>query len=121
MKKKSYSWTKTLKNGGAVYIAGSSYVSFINSTISNNFAEQSGGGIYITDNATVTIGGTKISFNLALYKNGGGIVCDYNADCLIHKKSAIEGNKAKVSGGGIYTSSTQLAVVESKMISNIAK
>ena len=39
---------------------------------------------------------------------------------MIHKKSTIEGNKAKISGGGIYTSSTQLAVVESKMISNIA-
>jgi hypothetical protein len=111
---------KALNNGGAFYITDDSRVSLLNSTILNNFAGKNGGGMYIDNDASIEIVNTKVLSNRANNGDGGGIMCQQNARCWIHKFSTLEQNIAKKRGGGIYTSSNNVAVVDSTMFSNVA-
>ena len=113
----------------------------IDSTISDNTADDDGAGLYIVS-STATITGSTFSGNHAIGGRGGGIrnsgttvLTDstvsgnqsgrgaggiYNNSALTIINSTISGNQANEDGGGIYNTSNTLAVTNSTISDNSA-
>jgi uncharacterized repeat protein (TIGR01451 family) len=60
-------------NGGGIYNANGGSLTTTNSTITDNFADDSGGGIFNSSGATATSTNDTISDNSAAIASGGGI------------------------------------------------
>jgi hypothetical protein len=82
--------------GGAIYNCPSSSMTIINTTISENSAEEGGG---ICNGGTLTIINSTFSGNIARHHKGGGI---RNYGYLTLTNSTISGNRASGVGGGIH-------------------
>jgi Right handed beta helix region len=82
--------------GGAIYNCPSSSLTIINSTISQNTAEEGGG---ICNGGTLTILNSTFSGNVARHRKGGGI---RNYGIVTLTSSTISGNRASSVGGGIH-------------------
>lgn len=82
--------------GGGIYNCPGSTLTLINTTISENSAEEGGG---ICNGGILTIINSTFSGNTARHRKGGGIR-NYGALTMIN--STISGNRASVAGGGIH-------------------
>lgn len=106
----------TGKNGGAVYIKGTSATTFTmnGGSILQSTALNNGGALYL-DGGTVTLNGGTISRNLAQKGNGGGIYIKGGnftmpelSTAEISKNAAYSRNSDGFgSGGGVYVTSTE--------------
>lgn len=97
----------SLKNGGGIFITGSSSPLVISSTIQNNISGDSGGGVYCFG-ATPTLSRSVITNNQT-DKNGGGVYVSNNARPIL-VNMVIYDNLAKYNGGGVYVESASLIV-----------
>jgi CSLREA domain-containing protein len=81
--------------GGGIFTNGS--LSLVNSTLSENSTGGGGGGIMSNSNSHLRIRKTTFSNNSAF--NGGGL---YSRGVITVTNSTFSGNRAMLSGGGIY-------------------
>ena len=88
--------------GGGIYTY-SSKGTISNSEIKDNNAAIDGGGVYIFDKSSnIELDNLKINNNKAENGNGGGIYTNGTLK-VSGENTLISGNKAKISGGGIVT------------------
>jgi len=101
---------KTTNNGGAIYTQ-TNNLKIINTTFTNNVANNYGGAIHAKN---VNVTGSKFIDNTANYYGGAIFATDVNVI-----GSTFTGNTANQAGGAIYTTNN-VEVVGSKFIDNTA-
>ena len=112
------------KDGGGIFIEGTSQVTLDKLKINNCTASNYGGGIYIKNSTTsLTLKEVSITNNKS-YSFGGGI-CSEESGALKFDKGVISGNKVTRidnnnygAGGGIYMRGTSLTIGEGQILSN---
>jgi CSLREA domain-containing protein len=92
----SFFSTNTGNNGGAIYVAATSSLTLVNSTLEGNHALDDGGAIFSA--GTIVVTGSTISGNFAS-EFGAGLFSDAGASATV-VRSTISGNNA-FGGGGI--------------------
>ncbi len=110
-------FNKAAKDGGGVYINGSTF-DLSQKRIIGNEAGQNGGGLYITNDSKVNLVNLGLSGNTAI--NGAGMYRDAPSGTVNVQHSTIQYNYAKNQGGAIYNSGSQMNVNASIIASNIA-
>jgi predicted outer membrane repeat protein len=101
--------------GGAIYIYGNATnrknSSIVDSTLTDNYAEDSGGGIYASEVDLVLSGGTRIQFNIAdgPFGGGGGVYISGTGGSITYDGVTIEANSA-ASGDGVYREASVLRI-----------
>lgn len=91
-----------LKNGGGMYVKGSSVVKMYGGAVKGNVALRQAGGVYVLDNSTFEMFGGVISDNIAP-DFGGGVIVD-NGSTFIMRGGSIENNFSGTYGGGVFVS-----------------
>lgn len=112
------------KDGGGIFIEGTSQVTLDKLKINNCTASNYGGGVYIKNSTTsLTLKEVSITNNKS-YSFGGGI-CSEESGALKFDKGVISGNKVTRTdndnhgaGGGIYMRGTSLTIGEGQILSN---
>ncbi len=108
-------------NGGGVAMSTVGSLTAYNSTFSGNSAIGFGGGIY-NDRSIVTLINCNVTNNSA--EKGGGGIAGGDTGQIILKNSAVSNNSifalSDGRGGGIYTNTSSLTVINSTIDNNIS-
>jgi hypothetical protein len=92
--------SNTGKDGGGIYLAGSTNALLVNNEIYSNTADQYGGGIASDTSLSITLTGNKFYGNTA-HEDGGAISLWYGDQANL-LSNEIYSNTADRNGGGIY-------------------
>ncbi len=94
------------RSGGAIFNRRSGTLTVMNSTVAENSVSGSGGGIYNDSSATLVAVNLSVHGNSA--DNGGGI---FSRGSATLDYSVVDGNSARLLGGGIHNASLDTFIV----------
>jgi CSLREA domain-containing protein len=97
----------------------------ITSTVSGNKSHNVGAGLYlsgpsISTPVTYTVRASAITNNVELYSSGGGINIEATNVTVVLINTTVSGNKATLSGGGLYDAFGQLELFNTTVSNNTA-
>lgn len=104
--------------GGAFYIHHSSQVTIANCILENNHSYFDGGAILCDDDSSPTLTNCVIRGNNT-FGSGGGISF-LSTGHLTLINCAIQGNEAQLDGGGVFLWGSQVEVINSTFVDNLA-